>query len=127
MSSRYLPSACRVLFGTVLLVILFSSNNAWGQGGFGQRQSVGGVAIDSAGVIRNQEVDNLKELASLRSKLLKEQPGDLKQPTELRKVSLRKLEEAITVRVAELTEGRQNAAMTKYGAIPRFFLAGMRR
>ena len=42
------------------------------------------------------------------------------------KLSIPELEEAVTARVAELTDGRQNAGMTKYGAAPRFFIAGLR-
>ncbi len=42
------------------------------------------------------------------------------------RLSIPELEEAVTVRVSELTEGRQNAGMTKYGATPRFFIAGMK-
>ncbi len=42
------------------------------------------------------------------------------------RLSIPELEEAITVRVGELTEGRQNAGMTKYGSTPRFFIAGLK-
>ena len=42
------------------------------------------------------------------------------------RLSIPELEEAVTVRVSELTDGRQNAGMTKYGAAPRFFIAGMK-
>ncbi len=42
------------------------------------------------------------------------------------RLSIPELEEAVTARVSELTEGRQNAGMTKYGATPRFFIAGMK-
>lgn len=42
------------------------------------------------------------------------------------RLSIPELEEAVTVRVAELTEGRQSAGMTKYGSTPRFFIAGMK-
>ncbi len=41
------------------------------------------------------------------------------------RLSIPELEEAVTVRVSELTNGRQNAGMTKYGASPRFFIAGL--
>ena len=42
------------------------------------------------------------------------------------RLAIPELEEAVTVRVPELTGGRQNAAMTKYGATPRFFIAGLK-
>jgi uncharacterized caspase-like protein len=40
-------------------------------------------------------------------------------------LSISELDEELSVRVSELTEGRQNAVMTKYGAVPRFFLASL--
>jgi WD40 repeat protein len=45
---------------------------------------------------------------------------------EDRKLSIPELEEAVTTKVSELTEGRQNAGMTKYGAVPRFFIAALK-
>jgi WD40 repeat protein len=40
-----------------------------------------------------------------------------------KQLSIPELEEALTIRVRELTEDRQSPVMTKYGAIPRFFIA----
>ena len=42
------------------------------------------------------------------------------------RLSIPELEEAITVRVSDLTAGRQNAGMTKYGSSPRFFIAAVK-
>jgi WD40 repeat protein len=42
------------------------------------------------------------------------------------RLSIPELEEAVTVRVGDLTEGRQNAGMTKYGSTPRFFIAALK-
>jgi hypothetical protein len=41
------------------------------------------------------------------------------------KLSISELDEALTERVEELTEGRQNAVMTKPGAVKRFFIASV--
>jgi hypothetical protein len=41
-------------------------------------------------------------------------------------LSTSELDEQLSARVAELTENRQSAVMTKPNAIPRFFLASMR-
>jgi hypothetical protein len=65
-------------------------------GGRGIRQAVGGVWINADGLLSNAEPDMLDQLRQVRAKALKEIPGDLNQPSELRKVSLRKLEEAIS-------------------------------
>ncbi|MCB1432958.1 MAG: caspase family protein [Alphaproteobacteria bacterium] len=51
---------------------------------------------------------------------------DAKYYGEDGRLSIPELEEAVTTKVAELTEGRQNAGMTKYGAIPRFFIAAVK-
>ncbi|MGE3829539.1 MAG: caspase family protein [Parvibaculaceae bacterium] len=40
-----------------------------------------------------------------------------------KQLSVPELEEALTVRVRELTEDRQSPVMTKYGDVPRFFIA----
>lgn len=66
-----------------------------GGGGRGRRQSVGGIAINANGLLSNALQDATDTLAQNRLKALQEIPGDMNQPTELRKVSLRKLEEAI--------------------------------
>ena len=58
-------------------------------------QPVGGVLVDANGVLANAEVDTLGQLQRLRKELMHELPGDLQAPTKLRKVSLRRLEEAI--------------------------------
>jgi hypothetical protein len=64
-------------------------------GGRSRRQSVGGVFIDVDGVLRSATLDQFDELRQFRLQAMQEQDGDLTQPTELRKVSLRMLEEAI--------------------------------
>ncbi len=59
------------------------------------RQAVGGVSIDAAGALMNAERDAVRQLAKVRMQALAAVPGDLKEPAELRKISLRQLEVAI--------------------------------
>lgn len=61
----------------------------------GIQQAVGGVSIDAEGVLKNAEQDALDQLAQFRLKALAPAPGDLQRPAELRKISLRRLEQAI--------------------------------
>lgn len=88
------------LTGCLLLAAaMFTSRNATAQVGFGQfQQPVGGVMVNADGVLANARVDEsqrlreamLQSLASLAA-----QNADLKQPTELRKVSLKALQVAL--------------------------------
>jgi hypothetical protein len=59
-----------------------------------QRQ-VAGVWVDANNILRTQERDETNELAQARQRELREVPGDLREKTDLRKISLRRLEEAI--------------------------------
>jgi hypothetical protein len=53
--------------------------------------AVGGISINADGVLANAQQDNLHKLRDVRAKALAAVPGDLAQPTELRKISLRGL------------------------------------
>ncbi len=85
----------------IVVAVAASSRPAWGQqgltatGGFFSA-AVGGVSINPDGVLANAERDNLNKLRDLRAKALAAIPGDLSEPAELRKVSLRGLAMAIT-------------------------------
>ena len=59
------------------------------------RQAVGGIFIDPRGAVSNAQRDQLGQLRQDRLKAMQPIPGDLKQPSELRKISLRQLNEAI--------------------------------
>jgi len=87
----------RVSWATALAAIcsIATSRELQAQVVGGFQQAVGGVSIDADGALKNAERDALKQLAQLRQRALAEAPGDLKQPAELRKVSLRRLEQAI--------------------------------
>ena len=58
-------------------------------------RAVGGVAINSDGVINNVEKDQLGRLSAEYSRALHAPPGDLNAPSDLRKISLRKLDAAL--------------------------------
>jgi hypothetical protein len=57
--------------------------------------AVGGVSIDTDGVLNNARTDELGSLSKVRSQVLQKVPGDLNAPVAMRKVSLRRLEEAL--------------------------------
>jgi hypothetical protein len=63
--------------------------------GFFRQQAVGGVMIDAQGILSALSARNQHTLRIMRQQALQEVPGDLKQFNPLRKISLRKLEEAI--------------------------------
>jgi hypothetical protein len=56
---------------------------------------VGGVAIDTQGLLENVQTDDLGKLAKLRTEALEKVPAGLNVFTDSRKVSLRRLEAAI--------------------------------
>jgi hypothetical protein len=64
--------------------------------GHGQRvAAVGGVSIDAAGVVDQVDVKLQKELASKYVEKFEAVPRELNQPAELRKISLKAIEEAV--------------------------------
>ena len=68
---------------------------------FSNTRSVGGVSILADGLLGNAEVDDMGELSRLRSKGLQPIPGGLNQTTELRKISLSQLDQAIAECLAQ--------------------------
>ena len=62
---------------------------------FGFNRAVGGISINSDGLITNATTDTLGKLRAERDRLLQKVPADLHGAAALRKVSLRGLEEAI--------------------------------
>ena len=72
----------------------FAQQGLVGTSGFIGR-AVGGISIDADGVLANAEKDNLHKLHDLRARALAEVPGDLREPSELRKISLRGLSAVI--------------------------------
>ncbi|HEX5471731.1 MAG TPA: hypothetical protein VFW73_07575, partial [Lacipirellulaceae bacterium] len=62
---------------------------------FFQRAAVGGVKIDTDGVVSNPQVGELKALQTAWQKGLQQVPADLEKWTDLRFVSLKQLEAEI--------------------------------
>jgi hypothetical protein len=59
------------------------------------QQAVGGVSIDTEGVLSNAQLDAMGELNKLRIESLEKIPGDLNPAVEMRKISLRRLAETL--------------------------------
>lgn len=92
MSRRFTAIATLVaIFATTL-----AGTSAHAQlGGFGQQRAVGGVVIDSTGVLRSATLDQRQaSLKELRQAIGQPQ-GELAEPTELRMISLAKLQRAM--------------------------------
>lgn len=66
----------------------FNGGNNNGNGG----NRVGGVAVDTEGVLRLTTVEADDRLRAIRREMMKEIPSDVAKKTELRKISLRRLE-----------------------------------
>src|SRR4051812_25602110 len=59
---------------------------------------VGGVVVDTDGILKAANVDELNQLAKARAEQLKRLPDDLQEPSPLRKLSLRRLQEEFIAR-----------------------------
>ncbi|MDX1962329.1 MAG: DUF1598 domain-containing protein [Pirellulales bacterium] len=79
--------------------------------GFANVRQVGGVTVDTEGVLRNVDPAERKELAGLLSKALKEVPLGFQGTTELRMISLRKLQDLIAEKVAQQQPIPQEAVL----------------
>jgi Protein of unknown function (DUF1598) len=64
-------------------------------GQFFRQGAVGGVKVDADGVLSNPEVSDLKELRNAWQAGLQEVPADLRQASDLRFVSLKRLESQV--------------------------------
>lgn len=58
-------------------------------------RAVGGVSIDTDGLLSSARMDDLGSLGKLRSQSLEKIPGDLNAAADMRKISLRRLEAAL--------------------------------
>ena len=89
-------SNLRCYLAASLFLLGFSSNaSAQIGGGFGQQQAVGGVIVDTNGVIRSATVDERKETLAAMRLAIPAAAGDLAQANELRMISLSKLQAAV--------------------------------
>ncbi len=86
------------LFGTLAAVFATAYFTPFAQaqiGGFGQQQAVGGVIIDSNGVLRSATLDQRQATLKELREAIGQPQGDLAQPAELRMISLSKLQQAM--------------------------------
>lgn len=95
MSCRLHPKTLAAITCLALVAAALWPQTARAQRGFGFGQSVGGVSIDAEGLLKNATLDQMNKLRLLRETAMQEIPGDLAKPHELRKVSLRRLGEAL--------------------------------
>ena len=82
----------RRLAAAAVVVLLVAASAQVGQAQFIRGGAVGGVKVDVDGVLSNPQVSELKELRQAWQAGLQEVPADLQQPTDLRFVSLKRLE-----------------------------------
>ena len=85
----------RIAAVTLLLVPLLAIGPAAKAQILAETRSVGGVSINPEGFLENATIDNMGILARLSAEAVGQVPGDLNEAVPLRKVSLRRLEEAI--------------------------------
>jgi hypothetical protein len=95
MSSRKLGRELALVVALTACVALALPTATWGGHGGGRIAAVGGVSINSAGVVDRVDVAARKELREMYLKDFKNVPTDLNQPVELRKISLKAIEKAI--------------------------------
>jgi Protein of unknown function (DUF1598) len=91
MASRHMIHVRRTLVLAGFVATFFLSARV-GQAQFIRGGAVGGVKVDVDGVVSNPQVSELKELRQAWQAGLQPVPEDLQQPTDLRFVSLKRLE-----------------------------------
>jgi len=88
-------AARRVAVVCLALTLVVAWCNVLNAQMFSNVRSVGGISIDANGVLRNATLDELGQLSRLRTEILRGTPDEFNATVELRKVSLRRLEDAI--------------------------------
>ena len=77
---------------TLLAAAGWTISNTWAGRFNNNNRAVGGVIVDSEGVLRAATVDETRKLIEMRKQQLKQISGDMNVATPLRKVSLRTLQ-----------------------------------
>ncbi len=86
-----------------MLAVLGVGLAAWNlQAGRFRTGAVGGVMVDAQGVLQMASVDQTEKVVQARQQALRRLPSSLNQPSPLRKISLRRLQEAIAARRAKV-------------------------
>ena len=91
-----------VWLATVALLVTAASYSLAGNG-LSRIGAVGGVSIDAHGVVGERIIEEVKEIRAQYVKDFKQVPAELNAPVELRKVSLRAIEEAVAKSEADIT------------------------
>ena len=87
---------CRAIAITLVgIAVAAVGEMAYGQTYENSSRAVGGVSINTDGVLNNARTDDLGSLSKLRRQSLNKIPSDLNSSVEMRKISLRKLEGAL--------------------------------
>ncbi len=96
MSYRFFAAKCRyccvLALAVACAIVVMSPASTRGQV---IESAVGGVSIDADGLVNNATIDNMNKLSDLSRQALAKIPGDLRGATEMREISLRRLEAAI--------------------------------
>ena len=87
---------CRWLVVCSLLTATFAVHQTFAGNGLFQRQQVGGILVDASGIISQPSDVDIRKLCDEMKQRTKNAPQGVAQATELRKVSLRQLERAIS-------------------------------
>ncbi len=95
--SREVARALALMLCVAVVGVVPHAVEAGGRNNF-NTGAVGGVLIDASGVLRNAEVADIGSIRQSRSATLDQATGDVAQPSNLRKISLRRLQEAIRQR-----------------------------
>jgi len=85
----------RTILPAIAVTLLLARSGELSAQVFQQSRAVGGVSINTEGLLQNALVDDLGKLGRLRARSLRTVPEDLNGAVPLRKVSLRRLEAAI--------------------------------
>jgi len=97
--NNFTTTCCAVVLVVVLNV--FFTKHVFGQGaGFGA-QAVGGISVDTDGIVRSVNPQALASIAAQRKKNLRENPPQTGRRCELQKVSLRRILEDVQQAVQE--------------------------
>jgi hypothetical protein len=95
MSRHALRVAHRAVVAALVFSMCFSMVPRVAAGGGFGGGAVGGVRVDVDGVLANVDASELARLKKAREEALAQVPGDLNRPAKMRKVSLRRMAEAI--------------------------------
>lgn len=121
MSIRFALNRVLVHFACVILVIIVPGDvlAQRGRGNSFNTGAVGGVMIDADGVLRNAEIAEFGLLRRARQAAMEAVPQGVARPSELRKISLRRLQAAI--------RQRREAGLDETLTDEMLFLAGLTR